>query len=258
MNATPSMAMASPATNPASSLTRKSTARATSSGSPRAGPWLPAREAGRYRRQRRHHRDAHRRPKAQYPTELPGFAIMNTRQAFLLPRTSSSLRRPRSRQAKAADTTSTATSAPSNSFFGFSFTAPVYRMCECPLACSARRNVSCVCHLLLVGRRAGRGRAVRRIKGQVDDRHGPGVLGTVGGGNPVQYFLVGHLRRPLRRPCGPRPTVEITLSWATFLAMRKLPSSVASRSWPSTLAKSSAASASSLGSWRPSKRARQA
>jgi hypothetical protein len=48
------------------------------------------------------------------------------------------------------------------------------------------------------------------------------------------------------RPAGPaasRPgsTVETTRSLATFRAMRKLPSSVASRSWPTTLASSSAA-----------------
>lgn len=67
------------------------------------------------------------RPKAQYASELPGFKIMNTRQVFLLPRTWSAARHPKSRQASAAEPTSNSTSPPSSSFFGFAFMAQIYR-----------------------------------------------------------------------------------------------------------------------------------
>jgi hypothetical protein len=68
------------------------------------------------------------RPKSQYANELPGFKTMNTRQVFLLPRTWSLDREPKSRQASSAEITCSSTSPPSNSFFGFPFTAQVYRV----------------------------------------------------------------------------------------------------------------------------------
>ena len=53
---------------------------------------------------------------------------MNTRQIFLLPRTWSLDREPKSRQARTAEIIRTSTSPPSNSFFGFPFMAQVYRV----------------------------------------------------------------------------------------------------------------------------------
>ena len=67
-------------------------------------------------------------------TQLPGFKTMNTRQVFLLPRTWSLDREPKSRQANTADTTCASTSPPSNSFFGFPFMAQVYRVPDGPAA----------------------------------------------------------------------------------------------------------------------------
>lgn len=58
-----------------------------------------------------------RRPTTQYSSELPGLARMTARQIGLLPRICSSDRTPRSRQARTAATSSTATSPASNGFF---------------------------------------------------------------------------------------------------------------------------------------------
>lgn len=66
------------------------------------------------------------RPTAQYTRAFPGFMLMNMRQRFFLPRTWSSRRRPRSRQAMAAATSSTAASSPRTSFFRFASIAQIY------------------------------------------------------------------------------------------------------------------------------------
>jgi hypothetical protein len=66
------------------------------------------------------------RPTAQYTRAFPGFMLMNVRQRFFLPRTWSSGRRARSRQAMAAATSSRAANVPRTSFFRFASIAQFY------------------------------------------------------------------------------------------------------------------------------------
>jgi SAM-dependent methyltransferase len=70
------------------------------------------------------------RPTAQYTRALPGLMLINMRQRIFLPRTWSSLRRARSRQAMAAATNSRAASVPKTSFFRFASIAQIYPVTE--------------------------------------------------------------------------------------------------------------------------------
>jgi hypothetical protein len=104
---------------------------------------------GRYRapRQRRI-RSGQRRPTIQYAREFPGFSRTNTRQNFLLPRTSLSGRADRSRHATRAETVCAPTIARRTGLDGLRM-SPVYS--RPPLSTTAvhRHGIACLtlCHV---------------------------------------------------------------------------------------------------------------